>query len=105
MRKHAISQPRRIGKITATFMLGTLIAVAAFMYISQINHAATMGYEIKKLETQRNDLQRQNDRLKIRSAELKSIYNIDYQNQEMQMKKPAEVGYIEVEVENPVAIK
>lgn len=102
-RKRTIDSPKKVGHITATFMLGFLICVIGVAYIFQVNRVATMGYEIRKQENQIEELKQQNERLKIKAAELKSIYNIETGKAEMEMLKPTEVSY--VEVQNPVAMK
>ena len=96
-------QPKTVGKITTTFLLGVLICAAGIIYIFQVNKVATMGYDMKKLESQIEELKQQNERLKIQAADLKSIYNIETKKGEMELKKPGEVSY--VEVQNPVAMK
>lgn len=62
-----------------------------------------MGYEIRKQEKQIEELRQTNERLKIRAAELKSIYNLEMNKGQMEMLKPAEVSYIEFDT--PVAMK
>lgn len=102
-RKRTIEPPKKVGRITATFLLGFLMCVIGVAYIFQVNRVATMGYEIRKQENSIEELKQQNERLKIRAAELKSIYNIETDQAEMEMLKPSEVSY--VEVQNPVAMK
>jgi cell division protein FtsL len=102
-RKHTISRPKKLGRITMTILLGTLLCGAGFLYIVQVNKLAMMGFEIKRLEKDKQQLEQENERLKIQSAELKSIYNLETNKQQMQMLAPSQVSYIEVE--HPVAMK
>ena len=63
----------------------------------QVNKLATMGYEMKIKESTIEDLEKKNESLKIRAAELKSMHNLEVEKERMQMKKPDEISYIEVE--------
>ncbi len=64
---------------------------------------ATMGYEIKTKEKAIQDLQKQNELLKIEAAQLRSMNNLETEKDKIKMQKPDEVSYIEVD--NPVAMK
>ncbi len=62
-----------------------------------------MGYEIKKSEKQIAELTKQNEAFQIRAAELKSMHNLEADKERLNMKKPDEIGYIEID--EPVAMK
>jgi regulator of replication initiation timing len=55
---------------------------------------ATKGYEIDKLEKQLNDLKKENERLQIEAAELKSMYKIEEKTKELNMIAPKGVSYL-----------
>jgi cell division protein FtsL len=69
-------QSAKVGNITLNFLLAILVCALGVFYIFEVNSLATKGYEIKKLETQVDELTKQNDNLKIQAAEQKSMYNI-----------------------------
>jgi len=96
-------KPKKVSKLTLVFVLLFFVFCAGVMYIFQINKMATMGYEIKKTEKQIEELEKQNEALQIRAAELKSMHNLESDKERMNMKKPDEVGYIEID--EPVAMK
>ncbi len=78
------------------------VSIVGILYIVQVNELATMGYEIKSKEKKIEELEKMNETLKIRAAELKSMHNLEIEKKRMQMKKPNEISY--VELENPVAL-
>lgn len=98
-----VIKEKKVSKPTAVFLLLGILCAAGVMYIFQVNEVATMGYEIKNKEKSIEDLKKDNEFLKIRAAELKSMHNLETEKDRMQMKKPDEVSYIEVNT--PVALK
>ena len=93
----------QVSKPTAVFLLLGFLCVAGVMYIAQVNKLATMGYEIKTREKSIEGLKKDNEALKIRAAQLKSMHNLETEKDRMQMKKPDEISYIDVDT--PVALK
>lgn len=89
------------GSMILVFLLVSMVCAACFLYIFQVNKLATMGYDIKKNEKTIQQLKEKNQQLKVEAAQLKSIHNIEQKKEEMNLKKPQSVGY--VEIENPVA--
>lgn len=96
-------KPKKVSKLTLVVVLLFFVFCAGIMYIFQINKMATMGYEIKKTEEQIEELKKQNEALRIRAAELKSMHKLESDKERMNMKKPDEIGYIEVD--DPVAMR
>ena len=87
----------------AVILIG-LICCAGVMYVFQVNKLATMGYEIKQKEKRVDELSKNNKQLELESAQLKSIYNLEENKDSLKMERPQEVGVIEIELENPVAM-
>lgn len=85
------------GKTILTFLLVSMVCAACFLYIYQVNKLATMGYEIKKSEKMIEDLKQKNQLLKVEAAGLKSIHNIEQKKDEMNLRKPDAVSYVEIE--------
>lgn len=117
-----------LSKNFLVIILASLICLAGIVYVFQINKAATMGYEIKEKETQIKQLQEKEKQLEIKAAQLRSIYisqikeeqkQIENENQEtnnteneeekksflLTMKKPAQVSFLEIEIEKVIAMK
>ena len=98
-----VNRPKKVSRLTSVFMLVVIISVAGIVYIMQVNKLATMGYEMKIKESKIEDLKKTNEDLKIRAAELKSMHNLEVDKDRMNMKKPEEITYIEVD--DAVAIR
>ena len=94
-RKRAIkTEPAKAGKITWSFLLVCLICSAGVFYIFEVNNAATQGYTIQSLEKQAQELRDKNEKLKIREAELRSMYNIEERTKGLNMIAPKDVSYL-----------
>lgn len=92
--------------ISLVLLVKSLVVVVIFLgvlYVAQINKLATMGYEIKEKENEINTLCKDNEALKIHAAELKSMHQLELKKDEMNLKKPQEIGYLEVD--GPVAMR
>jgi len=98
-----VKKPKKVSRLTSVFMLVAIVSIAGIIYIMQINKLATMGYEMKIKESKIEELKKKNEDLNIRAAELKSMHSLEVDKERMQMKKPDEITYIEVE--DPVAIR
>lgn len=80
-----------------------LLLVIAGFYIYCINSSATKGYQMRQVETEITDLEKENEQLRIKEAELKSLYRIEESSKSLNMAEPAEISYIEEK--GPVAMK
>lgn len=92
--------------VSLILLVKSMIVVVMFLgvlYVAQINKLATMGYEIKEKENKIATLYKDNEALKIHAAELKSMHQLELKKDEMNLKKPQEIGYLEVE--SPVAMR
>jgi len=87
-------QPIRVGPLTLNFLLVVLICAAGVFYIFEVNDVATRGYKIKELEKRAQDLESNNEKLKIREAELRSMYNIEERTKNLNMVAPGNISYI-----------
>ena len=77
--------------------------IFAGIYLYFINNSATKGYQMRQIEKEISDLQKENEQLKIREAELKSLYQIEASSKELNMAETVQVGYIDEK--SPVAMK
>ena len=94
-RKQTIkSQPARVGRVTLNFLLVAFIATLGIFYIFEVNSNATKGFEIRLLEKKVQELKDSQERLKIREAELKSMYNIEERTKNLNMVAPKDVSYL-----------
>ena len=91
------------GSIDLKFVVVIFAIIVGIFYIYSINSSATKGSSILKLEKEISDLEKQGDQLKIREAELKSLYHIEEESKKLNMGKLNSVSYIEET--GPVALK
>lgn len=83
-------------------MAGCCIFAGAF-YLYQVNNIAIKGYEMKEVENRIQDLEKENQRLKIREVESRSMYNIEKSTEGLNLINSANITY--VEMRGPVAMK
>jgi len=94
-RKKAVkTKPEKASRITWSFLLVSLICAAGVFYIFEVNNAATQGYKIQSLEKQAQELRDSNEKLKIKEAELRSMYNIEEKTKDLNMTAPKDVSYL-----------
>ncbi len=80
--------------IVLLFIVGVLISS---LYLMHFNKVATKGYDIRKLEAERQILLTQNGIKDISLSEMKSLKNI-IQNERLQsMRKPSTVVFVKSE--------
>ncbi len=81
-------------KITWNILLAALICIAGVLYIFEVNSVATQGFDIRNLEKKVQEKGEENAKLKIREAELRSIYNIEQKTKDLNMVAPKDVSYM-----------
>lgn len=82
--------------VNLSFLLVVLICLLGVGYIFEVNRVATQGYEIRELEKRVQDLKDKNEKLKIREAELRSMYNIEQNSKDLDMVAPKDVSYMQL---------
>lgn len=79
---------------TSFAMVGVVLLLGAF-YLYATNKVAVQGFGIREAEKRVAQLGQENNQLRIREAELKSLYRIEETGKRLNMFEPAEVSYIE----------
>jgi hypothetical protein len=102
-RKEVLSGKAGIGATAFVFCLTAGLAISGILYLYQVNTIATKGFEVKEIEQQIKEAEKESNRLKIREVELKSMYNIEKATENMNLIKATSVSY--VEMAGPVAMK
>lgn len=82
-----------------TFLLTIFLGV---LYLYQVNSIAASGYEIKKIENNIRELNKDGQNLKIKEMELRSMYNIEKSTEDLNLVNLSGITY--VEIEGPVAM-
>lgn len=92
----------RPGFVSPWFVIAVFLIFSG-IYLYYTNSSAAKGYQIRQVEKEISDLKKENEQLKIREAELKSLYNIEELSRELNMAKAVQVSFIEEK--SPVAMK
>lgn len=93
VRKRTIKPELRVGPVSLTFILISLLCILSLFYLIQSNQAATKGYEIRKLEEQQTQLLEETEKLKLQSAQLQSLKAIEGGTEELRMVPTKKVNY------------
>lgn len=83
------------GFISPVFVVLACAVFSGLFYIYSVNQTAVKGIEIRNVEKDIAEQQKNNESLKIREAELKSLYHIEEKSKEMNMTNASNVKYLE----------
>ena len=91
------------GFINSSVLIVALLFVCGSIYLYSINSSAVKGYQVRQVEKEILELKKQNEDLRIREAELKSLYHVEESSKNMNMGDLKNISYIEET--GPVAMK
>ncbi|MFH0969281.1 MAG: hypothetical protein V1804_02130 [Patescibacteria group bacterium] len=91
------------GFINSTVLIVALLFISGSIYLYSINSSASKGYQMRQVEKDIQSLRKENENLKIKEAELKSLYHIEESSKNMNMGDLKNVSYIQET--GPVAMK
>lgn len=91
------------GFINPLFVVFGCGVFAGLLYLYSVNSTAVKGLEIRTIEREIVQMEKEKETLRIKEAELKSLYRIEQSSRDMHMSELGAVEYIE-EVPN-VAMK
>jgi cell division protein FtsL len=83
------------GSIKLSFIVWFLIVLAGAIYLYSINSSAVKGNQMQKLEKEITNLKSQNEQLRIKEAELRSLYRIEEESRKLNMSAAVNITYIE----------
>lgn len=86
------------GFISPVFVVLSCTVFSGVFYVYSINQTATKGIAIGQLEKEIVQKKNENDSLRIREAQVKSLYHIEDVSKELNMVAAQNVVYLE---ENP----
>jgi hypothetical protein len=92
-----------LGFINPVFVLVAFIILAGILYLYSINKSAAKGFQVKQVEKDITELKNENEQLKIKEAQLKSLYYLEEASKNLDMTGTKSVSYIEES--GPVALK
>lgn len=94
---------KRIREATMRFEFGPSMAIGGLMvvavlfmllYLAHFNQVATKGYDLRRLEADRQQLLNQYDIKNMKLAEVKSLSTIIASDKIVGMRRPAEITYV-----------
>lgn len=83
------------GFISPVFVVLACTVFSGLFYVYLINRTAVKGIAIRNAEKEIENQKKENELLKIREAELKSLYYIEEQSKQLNMIDSSGVKYIE----------
>lgn len=91
------AQPRKnaAGFINPVFVVLACTVFSGVFYVYSINQTATKGIAIQEVEKQIALEKSKNEALKIREAEIKSLYHVEDESKNMNMVSAQNVTYLE----------
>lgn len=105
-KKHANPEKKKekgTQKRSSIVVLVLSIILAGAFYLYQVNDLATKGFEVRDLEKQIQELEKDGKQMQIREVELRSMYNIEKSTQDLNLVNPSNITYLEIN--GPVAMK
>lgn len=94
IRRRTISQKVKESKFTVSIFSAALICVAGLLYVFQISGVATKGYEIENYEKTLSELERENQKMLIEVADLKSMNNLENESEKLSAIDRGDIAYI-----------
>ena len=92
-----------LGSININVIMVVFVVLAGMLYLHSINNSAVKGYQIRNVEKEISVLKEEYEQLKIKEAELKSLYYIEEIGRDLNMGELRDIVYIEET--GPVALK
>jgi cell division protein FtsL len=83
------------GFVSPIFVVIACMVFSGIFYMYSVNQTAVKGIEIRRIEKEISEKKKNNESLKIREAELKSLYNIEESSKQLDMVNSENVKYIE----------
>lgn len=83
------------GFISPVFVVLACTAFSALFYIYSVNQTATKGISIRNAEKEIAQQKKENESLKIKEAELKSLYHIEEMSAQINMTPTSNVKYLQ----------
>jgi uncharacterized membrane protein (DUF106 family) len=91
------------GSIDLKFVVIVFAILVGIFYIYSINSSATKGSNILQMEKEIAQLKKESEELRIKEAELKSLYHVEEESKKLNMAEVTSISYIEES--GPMALK
>lgn len=83
------------GFISPVFIVLACAVFSGLFYIYSVNQTAIKGIEIRNVEKNIAEQQKNNELLRIKEAELKSLYHIEEESKQIEMVNAENIKYVE----------
>lgn len=94
IRKKPLSQKAAEGKATVGVLAVALVCAVGLLYVFQISGVATKGYEVENYEKRLFDLRKENQKMLVKIADLKSIDNLENESGKLTAVDYKDISYI-----------
>ncbi|EKE19602.1 MAG: hypothetical protein ACD_8C00133G0001 [uncultured bacterium] len=91
----SVKSSHAAGFISPVFVVLACTAFSALFYIYSVNQTATKGISIRNAEKEIAQQKKENESLKIKEAELKSLYYIEEMSAQINMTPTSNVKYLQ----------
>lgn len=91
-------QPKKkhnAGFISPVFVVMIFGFLAGLFYLYSINQSAIRGFQVKEVEKQVSEIRNENEKLKIKEAQLKSLYHIEESSKNLEMTNLGNINYVD----------
>ena len=89
------TEKRKAGFISPVFIVVAFALISGLFYLYSINQSAIKGFQIRQVEKEISAIKKDNERLKIKEAQLKSLYHIEQSTKDLDMSDLKDVNYID----------
>jgi len=93
-KRKTVSQKVRESESLLVFLIAIFLSIASVSYLLQTNSLATRGYEVEDYQDQLELLTEENQNLKNREAELRSIKNLEGEKSRLTALGAGDIGYV-----------
>lgn len=91
------------GFIGPVFVVVVTVLITGIVYLFTVNANAMQGKEVRKLEVQISALEKEHEQLRIKTAELTSLYRIEESSESLKMADIVEPAF--VSDQGPLALR
>ncbi len=93
-KKRTVSRSLTIGPNAIKFITMTIIAVLAVVYLSQSTAGASQGVQVRELESTKDSLTLEQERLQAEQTRLRALKEIDNNTEKQVMEPVAGVAHL-----------
>lgn len=90
-----VKEKHNAGFISPVFVVVIFGFLAGLFYLYSINQSAVRGFQVKQVEKEIAEIKKGNERLRIKEAELKSLYHIEQSTKDLNMSALGNVNYVD----------